>query len=437
MAPPRSLPLLLAAAAAVCLGLSACGGGSSDAPSGTSGSSSVNTESASSSGASSSSSSSSSSGNSSSSSSGSSSSSSGSASAVGSSAAAALASKLGKPNRLLIGLGSQSGSGLAAAVLSQNLKPDIDDKYLGGVGAGDWTTYNSPPGAYIGIVAAEAASLGAVPMFTLYQMAENGGGNLSGLNDSTFMSAYWANVKLMFQDIAAIGKPTLVNFEPDFWGYVQQQATNGDPTKMFVYVNTNPDCATLSNDVVGVAGCLMAMGHKYAPNAYLGFPPSTWGAPSAAAVIAFMNTIGAQKADFIVWGTLDRDAGCYEADAVASGCNPQTPEVWYLDETNTTTPNYSQELAAAQSFHAGIGGLPLIWWQTPLGVPSSTPGGTPNHYRDNHVHYYLTHPSELTAIGGLAVVYGTGNDFQTSVYTDGGQFQSLDAAYLAAPVPLP
>jgi hypothetical protein len=53
------------------------------------------------------------------------------------------------------------------------------------------------------------------------------------------------------------------------------------------------------------------------------------------------------------------------------------------------------------------------------------------------VHYYLTHPSELTAAGGLAVVFGTGNDFQTSVYSDGGQFQSLDAAYLAAPVPLP
>ena len=65
------------------------------------------------------------------------------------------------------------------------------------------------------------------------------------------------------------------------------------------------------------------------------------------------------------------------------------------------------------------------------------PGGTPNHYRDNHVHYYLTHPSELTAAGGLAVVFGTGNDFQTSINTDGGQFQSLDGAYLAAPVPLP
>jgi hypothetical protein len=340
------------------------------------------------------------------------------------------------PNRLLIGLGAQSGSSTSADVLSQNLKPDIDEKYLVGVGAGDWTTWNSPAGAYVGIAAAEAASLGAVPMFTLYQMAANGDGNLSGLSSSTFMSAYWANVKLMFQAIGALGKPALVNFEPDFWGYAQQRATGGDPTQLFAYVNSNPDCATLSNDVVGIAGCLIGMARKYAPNAYVGFPPSDWN-NNQPSVIAFMNTIGAQHADFIVAQTLDRDAGCYEADATASGCNPAHPAVWYLDESNTTTPNYSQDLAVQQNYYNGIGGLPLIWWQTPMGVPSSTPGGTQHHFRDNHVHYFLTHASELTAVGGLAVVFGTGNDYQTSITSDGGQFQSLSSEYLAAPAALP
>jgi hypothetical protein len=166
--------------------------------------------------------------------------------------------------------------------------------------------------------------------------------------------------------------------------------------------------------------------------------PSEWAAPNnLAAVIAFMNAIGAQHADFIVVQTLDRDAGCYEAHATASGCNPSHPIVWYLDETNTTTPNYSQHLATMLSYHNGIGGLPLIWWQTPMGVPSSTAGGTSHHFRDNRVHYFLTHASELTAVGGLAVVFGTGNDYQTSITSDGGQFQSLSAAYLAAPAALP
>ncbi|MFI4869770.1 MAG: hypothetical protein ACHQDD_10545 [Steroidobacterales bacterium] len=339
------------------------------------------------------------------------------------------------PNRLLIGVGTQGTVGVLSAVLSQNLKPDIYERYVGGLGAGDWTTWDSPPGAYVGIVATEAASVGAVPMFTLYQMAANGPSNLSGLGSSSFMSAYWANVKLLYQMIAAYNRPTLVNFEPDFWGFAQNQAPAGDPTKLFAYVNTNPDCATLSNDVVGIAGCLITMAHKYAPKAYVGFPPSDWGAPNnPAAVIAFMNAIGAQHADFIVAQTLDRDAGCFETMSTAYSCSRNnTATGWYLDETNTTTPNYSQHFARILSWHNGIGGLPVIWWQTPLGVPSSTPGGTAYHFRNNAVHYFLTHASELTAVGGLGVVFGTGENHQTNITTDGGQFQSLSGAYLAAP----
>ena len=426
---PRIPSLLMAAAAAACLVLCACGSGSSDSASGDAGISAATSIAGSSSG-------SGSSGASSASSSSSSGSTVSSAAPGGSSAAARLAVKLGKPNRLLLGLGAQSGANTATAVLSQNLTVDIDEIYLGGLGAGDWTTWNSPAGATVGIFSAGADSLGAVPMFTLYQMAANGDGNLSGLNSTTFMASYWAHVKLMFQGIAAFGKPVLVNFEPDFWGYAQNLASNGDPTKLFAYVNTNPDCATLSNDIVGVAGCLIAMARKYAPLAYVGFPPSDWSG-NQPPVIAFMNAIGAQHADFITMQTLDRDAGCYEADAVASGCNPQHPTVWYLDETNTTTPNYAQYLASVQNYHTGIGGLPLIFWQTPMGVPSTTPGGSSFHFRDNHVHYFLTHASELTAVGGVAVVFGTGNDFQTNITTDGGQFQALSGAYLAAPATLP
>jgi hypothetical protein len=38
----------------------------------------------------------------------------------------------------------------------------------------------------------------------------------------------------------------------------------------------------------------MAMAHKYAPKAYVGFPPSDWGASNKpAAAIAFMYAIGA------------------------------------------------------------------------------------------------------------------------------------------------
>jgi hypothetical protein len=178
------------------------------------------------------------------------------------------------------------------------------------------------------------------------------------------------------------------------------------------------------------------MARKYAPKAYVGFPPSTWGGNTDAEVIAFMNAIGAQNADFIVEQTLDRDAGCFEATPQPSYCT-RSGSGWYWDESNQTHPNFHDHISVAQAWHAGIGNLPIIWWQTPEGVPSTMTGGTGYHFRDNREHYFLTHASELTAVGGLAVVFGTGENHQTNISTDGGQFQALSGQYLAAPAKLP
>jgi hypothetical protein len=310
------------------------------------------------------------------------------------------------------------------------LKPDIFDQYLGNAGGDDWTQWYKPAGAYVGVVASEAEQMGAIPMYTLYQMATNGDGNLSDLTDSTFMTRYWANVKLMYQQIAVYGKPALVNLEPDFWGYAERYS-NENPSALAALVKINPDCASLTNDVVGVAGCLVKMARQYAPHAYVGFPPSLWFETDH--IISFMQAIGAQNADFIVMQTLDDDAGCFEAQqapCIRAGTG------WYWDETNQTTPNFEQHLAMVEQMHAALGNLPVLWWQTPMGVPSSTPGGYPGHYRDNREDYFLKHPSELTAVGGLGVVF-SGGPTQTRLGTDGGQFQTLSEAYLKAPTPLP
>jgi hypothetical protein len=383
---------------------------------------------------SSSSSSSSSSGSSSSSSSGASSSSGSTSSTHGAGPAAALAAKLGVKSRLLIGLGAQGPAGVVSAVESEALHPDIMEQYLVGVGSGDWTHWNSPTGYFAQIVANNAEAVGAIPMYTLYQMAQNGDGNLSGLNSSSFMSAYWSNVKIMFQQIAVSGRPALVNFEPDFWGYVEHQSTNGDPSTVFAQVKVNGDCASLSNDVKGVAQCLIAMARKYAPHAYVGFPPAGWAGKTQTDVVNFMNAIGAQNADFIVLQALDRDAGCYEAGASYCGGGSGG---FYWDETNATHPNFDDYFAHVAAYHTGIGNLPVVFWQIPEGVPSSNPGGSAYHYRDNRVHYFLTHPDELTAVGGLAVVFGTGEDHQTNITTDGGHFQQLYSDYLNKPALLP
>jgi hypothetical protein len=151
-------------------------------------------------------------------------------------------------------------------------------------------------------------------------------------------------------------------------------------------------------------------------------------------VVTFMQKAGAGKADFVPMQTLDRDSGCYEA-ATEADCK-KSGSGWYWDETNATHPNFQDHLAFAKAFSVGLN-LPIVWWQTPLGVPAGTPGGTTNHYRDNRMHYFLTHPAELVAAGGLGVVFGAGSGDCTNITTDNGQFKTLSTAYFASPAPLP
>jgi len=344
---------------------------------------------------------------------------------AGTSAASALAARLGKPNRFLVGLGTGSSP---ASIQAQGLKPDIYDVYLVGVGAGAWPEWNSPSGDYVNRHAERADQMGAVPMFTLYQMASNGDGNLAGLADAQFMARYWANVRLMFQRIAMFGKPVLVTVEPDFWGYVQRQSPGGDPRRTAAQVSVDADCAGQPNDVTGVAGCIFQMARKYAPKAAVGLMPSAWGANTAGEVATFMQAVGAQRGDFVAMETLDRDAGCFEARGAE--CT-RAGSGWYWDETA-----FRSHLALGRTLHQALG-LPLIWWQTPLGVPSDSAGGAPGRYRDNRVQLFLTRTAELAAVGGLGAVFSTGAAGQTTVDSDGGQFQRLSRSYLASPVPLP
>jgi hypothetical protein len=357
-------------------------------------------------------------------------SSSGSSSSGGTGPAAQLAAKLGAPSRLLLGEEEEDTNNDIAAWESLGLPhPDLYQRYLSGL---TWTSWNSPAGAYATIVMKTAQAAGAIPFLTLYQI----NGDITTIASQGRMASYWANYRLLLQLIAAYGQPVLINFEPDGWGFMEQQ--NQNATLVFAYVDNNPDCATLPNTAVGMGQCLLSMRDKYAPNAYVGFSYSTW-AGKAAQVTAFMRQVGAGQADYIVGGTLDMSAGCLEAYASEpTGCRrgPEGQKL-YWDETNTTHPNFQDAFSAISAYQAGIGGnLPIIWWQTPEGAPSATPGGTPFHYRDNRVDYFLKHPGELTAIGTLAVSFA-GQPGDTNITTDGGQFKALAGAYFANPTPLP
>ena len=355
--------------------------------------------------------------------------------------AASITTALGKPGRLLVGLGAAS---TFADMKAQQIAPDIIDTYLvavtgfnsGGGNAWPQWQYNYPDGGVVTVFSNDVAAMGAVPMFTLFQMPSWKGGDVTVINDAPFMAAYWAQARLMYQKIAETDRPILVNLEPDFWGFAQGGAPGGDPAKLPARVSTVPECASQPDTAVGVVGCLLKLGRTYAPKARMGFPPSLWsGDPNATGT--FMAKLGADKADFIVAQTSDRDAGCFEDPNPVPNCANRGPGPFYLDENNVTTPNFNQGINDWSIVRSHLGGLPILYWQTPMGVPSTTPGGTPKHYRDNHVQYMLTHATQYADNGTFAIVFSPGDDTSADITNDGGQFARLSKAYLANPAPFP
>jgi len=297
---------------------------------------------------------------------------------------------------------------------------------------GSWKDWN-PDGSFVNIVTDVADAHGVVPMISLYSMAAAGDGVLAGLSSDVFEKGYWGDVKLLFQRLGIFGKPAVVHFEPDFWAYAEQQS-HEDPSTIKVALRASaPDCADLSEDLVGMGYCIIKLARMYAPKALIGFHASQWANGDANATAAFLKKVGADRTDLIFADLLDRDAGCFEA-AVDPNC--MRGGTFYWDETNTTSPNFHEYLAWCKAISAGVG-RPMIWWQIPFGVPSATPGGTAGHYRDNRVHYIFSHIQEFVAAGGLGVAFGTGTGNQTTPDTDSGQFKGAVQMYYQAPVPLP
>ncbi|MGZ3424230.1 MAG: hypothetical protein ACXVEE_40595 [Polyangiales bacterium] len=350
--------------------------------------------------------------------------------ATGGGNAASIAKKLRGKSNFLIGMGNDLASNHDMdGVYTLGTTLDLHYTYLVGLaGSGGWPDWNAG-GTFVNIITDSSAKHGVTPMFTLYQMAAWGDGNLAGLADDGYMKAYWDGVKLMFQRIGVFGKPTVVQFEPDFWAYLLQQKKTTTLVKVKAFA---PDCADQTDDPAGMGHCLVKLARKYAPNAVIGFHVSSFGTPNAE-VIAFHKSIGAATADIIVLETLDRDAGCFEA-AVDPNC--KRTGSFYWDETNTKSPNFKEHLTWVKAMHDGIG-LPVLWWQMPFGVPSDKPGGTAGHYRDNRVKYLFAHVDEFIAAGGVGAVFGTGAGNQTYIDSDGGQFKTAVTKYFSAPAPLP
>jgi len=330
---------------------------------------------------------------------------------------------------------------------------DLHYAYLDGYGdQGGWPTWNTG-GDYPLFFQQADDPHHVTSWFTYYQLAlELEQGHDAILNDTTRMHQYLADVRLMFQKITAHGTPAAVQFEPDFFGYLMQRAMAGTPPDQFpaqVHFSDAPECAALPQTVAGLTRCVVAIGRAVAPMARIGFHASEWGAyfdptsptadieASGKAVADFLLSVGADGTDFVTVETLDRDAGFWETSGGGSTCSvtggSRGPVYW--DEANVALPNFSQHVRWVTALTAELG-RPALEWQTPLGVPSSTCGGSTGHWRDNRVHYFFGHVPDLVSAGVAGMAFGTGAGAQTDLSTDGDQLKNAAIAYRAAPVGL-
>ena len=347
----------------------------------------------------------------------------------------ALASRLGLPHRLAIGLGNDADTSYDPNKVSgYSLGPRIDIHYMylsGLPGEGGWTDWNAPFGHYATMHINAAKSRGIVPMFTLYQAAAWGEGNLSAFNNDAFMTKYWRGVRTMFQKLAEGGVPAIAHIEPDLWGYTQKRGEDPSAVPMRVGALV-PECADLPANVAGFGKCVVRLGRGIAPKVAIGLSASEFGAytngvPDPGRVARYLNKAGGADADLVVVETLDRDAGCFEQ---ASDPSCKRSGSFYWDEANVRHPNFRDHLTWARTIRT-VTGKPLLWWQMPLGVPNGAPGGGAGRYRDNRVRYVFSHAWEFAEAGGIGAVFGTGAKNQTTVLTDGGQFRSALTKYLS------
>jgi hypothetical protein len=355
-------------------------------------------------------------------------------SSVGSSVSAACTTTFQGRNTLAVGAQMEDATAVAAPFdarylyLAGGIRPAgtcaTTCSAACGVWWGCWQDWALPPGRYATLHMQKAAaatwqgvSRPQVPMFTYYEIlqstgAAEGAGEVAAINDVAFLARYLDDWRFLLQKIGSTR--AMLHIEPDFWGYVRQ--VNGDPHAVPAPVAAaNPaDCNTQANSAAGLARCMIAMTRKYAPNATVGLHASPWMAPydsdDGRTLGNFMLALGAGDGDFVATDPSDRDAGYY----ASIGRN-----TWWTDADAVSYLAWSKLLGNTV-------GKPTVMWQIPLG--NMAQNNTTNHWQDNRVDYLFAHLADVARSGVAALLFGAGEDQQTTPESDGGNLVAKTTA---------
>lgn len=240
----------------------------------------------------------------------------------------------------------------------------------------------------------------------------DGPGEVKAINRVDLLTRYMNDYRFFLQKIGT--SHDAIDIEPDFWGYVRSL---GNPHQVAAQVaGANPtDCGSQENSAAGLARCLIAMAHKYAPNTAVGMHLTCWDwQTNTQGCVKDYASLGAQNADFLVSDVSDRDAGWYALPA-HGGLN----NFWT-----------DQKAAAALAFYKTMAesvGKPVVLWQIPVGDMAQN--NTLNHYQDDKVDWLLGHMNQVASAHIAALLFGAGQQEQTTIETDGGNLINKTIAY--------
>ena len=327
-----------------------------------------------------------------------------------------------------------------------------------------WETWNEN-GQFPLWYAQAARTRGYIPTFSYYELYQTNGScnncgevqkDLSNLNNTTTMAAYYNNFKLLMQrlgpgttnGIAGYGDTAIVHLEPDLSGYAQQATldnsdcygfctgTGSDPALLKASVASSgvaeiTDSAKYPDTYQGFNWALLHLRDLYAPNVRLAIHVSNWATlddvgsdPRTDFDAAARGTLAGQFAaqsgatvaptgtstyDFVFNDVSDRDAGYYKYVLNRNV---------FWDRQNATFPNFHRWETYLGAAIAAAGSKPAYVWQIPLGNQVfKTMNNMNGHYQDNRAEYFFGHIDELAQIGIVGLLFGAGNGGSTR-YTD-------------------
>jgi hypothetical protein len=372
--------------------------------------------------------------------------------------AGGLLDAIGK-NKLLIGYSGEDDVAAKAPF-------DLRYQYLAGIiGNGSqkcedyswWQCWGQetgkPPGSqFVSEYIAQAATHTEVAMFTYYVLLPAARDRIANFSegpdevqraatDPAFMGAYLADFRTLLDGIGT--SLAFVHIEPDFWGYAGQIAIpkDQDAHSLPAAVDASGDCPSpqFEKSMAGLGRCMISMVRAHAPNAKVGLHASAWGTnhdvllnesasldvtAEAQKLGRFMLSLGANMGDFVVADMSDRDAGCYQQGPPL--CERQADTWW---STDSALPNFAQAFAWSKALADAVG-RPVLWWQIPVGNVNQN--DTDTHFKDNRVDYLLQHAGDVVTNGAIGLVFGAGQDHQTTPSTDGGNLVNRTKALAEA-----